>query len=404
MDNYPRQILIKLIAEYGSSLVDEPGKCKALLLDYCSTYKKEINVLHITSIVGIVKKILAPQSQLPITVILATHTKSLIDQVGLSEEAARWAVESWLLALGIVSDDKFFGDSKINSSSPSNIYISDSDRKPKIMVNEPTEMPAIFIESTTGIEFLFVKGGAFDMGDTFGDGDAEEKPVHSVTVSDFFIGKYPVTQGQWNAIMGNNPSGFKNGKNYPVENVSWNDVQGFIKKLNSHTGKSFRLPTEAEWEYAARSGGKIEKYAGTNGKIEESELEELQKKYRVKGFRAGKVPKSIIRVYHDELSSWTWYSNNSNNQTHPVGQKKPNALGLYDMSGNVWEWCQDWYDGNYYRNSPRDNPQGPSSNGRKVIRGGSCINIPHFVRASYRNWYYPDDRNFNFGFRVTLSV
>jgi formylglycine-generating enzyme required for sulfatase activity len=226
----------------------------------------------------------------------------------------------------------------------------------------------------TGMEFIFVKGGCYEMGDTFGDGYDNEKPVHEVCVDDFYIGKYEVTQAQWKAIMGNNPSYFKDcGDNCPVEQVSWNEIQEFINKLNQGAGTNkYRLPTEAEWEYAARSGGKKEKYAGTSNE--------------------------------SELGEYAWYDKNSGSKTHPVGQKKPNGLGIYDMSGNVWEWVQDWYDENYYRSSPKDNPKGAYSGQYRVLRGGSWIFIPRLIRAAYRDWLGPTVRNSRGGFRVALPA
>jgi sulfatase modifying factor 1 len=227
-----------------------------------------------------------------------------------------------------------------------------------------------FTDTATGMEFVFVKGGCYEMGDTFGDGRSYEKPVHNVCVSDFSLGKYEVTQGQWQAVMGNNPANFKDcGANCPVEQVSWNDTQDFIRRLNGKTGKSYRLPTEAEWEYAARSGGQREKYSGGN-----------------------------------DLDRVAWYNANSGGKTHTVGTKAPNGIGLYDMSGNVWEWCQDWYGEKYYNDSPRSNPQGPSSGQYRVLRGGSWDNRPEYVRAAYRVWSEPADRNNNNGFRLSLSA
>jgi len=192
-------------------------------------------------------------------------------------------------------------------------------------------------DPTTGMEMIFVNGGCYQMGDTFGDGFDSEKPVHEVCVDDFYMGKYEVTQGQWQAVMGNNPSYFKSGDNYPVEQVSWNDAQEFVRKLNQRSrGGKYRLPTEAEWEYAARSGGKREEWAGTSSE--------------------------------SDLGDYAWYDKNSGGKTHPMGQKKPNGLGLYDMSGNVWEWVQDWY-GDYSSGS-QNNPTGPSSVPSRVLRGG----------------------------------
>jgi formylglycine-generating enzyme required for sulfatase activity len=216
---------------------------------------------------------------------------------------------------------------------------------------------------------VFIKGGCFDMGDTFGDGQKNEKPVHKVCVNDFYLGEYEVTQREWEQIMGNNPSHFKNcGGDCPVEYVSWNDVQQYIRKLNDKTGMKYRLPTEAEWEYAARSGGRKEKYAGTSNK--------------------------------SDLVDHAWYRDNSGKKTHPLKTKKPNSLGLYDMSGNVWEWVSDWYDKNYYKNSPKDNPKGPASGVYKILRGGSWFDIPRDLRATGRVRLRPGVRITNFGFRI----
>ena len=227
-----------------------------------------------------------------------------------------------------------------------------------------------FADVATGMEFVFVKGGCYEMGDTFGDGRPDEKPVHNVCVNDFYMGKYEVTQGQWQAVMGSNPSKFNNcGANCPVEQVSWNDTQDFIGRLNGKTGKNYRLPTEAEWEYAARSGGKREKYASG-----------------------------------DDLDRVAWYSSNSGSRTHSVGTKAPNGLGLFDMSGNVWEWCQDWYGEKYYNESTKDNPRGPSSGQYRVLRGGAWSDIPEYVRAAYRFRNPPALRYNIYGFRLSLSA
>jgi len=221
-----------------------------------------------------------------------------------------------------------------------------------------------YVDPVTGMEFVFVKGGCFDMGDSAGEDD--EKPVHEVCVDDFYIGKYEVTQGQWKKIMGNKPSKFK-GSQRPVEQVSWNDVQKFIEKLNRLSGKKYRLPTEAEWEYACRGGTKSQgyKYCGSDNP--------------------------------DEVA---WYDKNSNGATIAVGKKKPNELGIYDMSGNVWEWCQDWYDKAYYNWSPKDNPQGPDDGSGRVIRGGSWGNGPRSVRCANRDDSAPGHRGLDLGFRL----
>ena len=226
-----------------------------------------------------------------------------------------------------------------------------------------------FKDPLTGMDFIFVKGGCFQMGDTFGDGESDEKPVHEVCVDDLYIGKYEVTQAEWQKIMGNNPSYFKGCDNCPVEQVSWNDIQEYINKLNQKTGKKYRLPTEAKWEYAARSGGKNEKYAGGNN-----------------------------------IDSVGWYDGNSGSKTHPVGQKQPNGLGLYDMIGNVLEWVNDWYDADYYKNSPKDNPKGASSGQYRVLRGGSWGSELLHLLASHRDWDGHATRLGILGFRLSVSA
>ena len=197
----------------------------------------------------------------------------------------------------------------------------------------------------------------------------DEKPAHSVTLSSYYIGKTEVTQELWQAVVGSNPSYFK-GNRKPVEKVSWEDCQTFISKLNSLTGKNYRLPTEAEWEFAARGGIKSKgyKYSGSN-----------------------------------TLGDVAWYLNNSGDTTHDVGTKSPNELGLYDMSGNVWEWCNDWYKSQYYRNSPSNNPTGPSSGTCRVIRGGSWNDIARYCRSSNRYGSTPGSRDDSLGLRLCLS-
>ena len=200
-------------------------------------------------------------------------------------------------------------------------------------------------------------------------GDSDQQPVHSVTLSSFNIGKYEVTQAQWKAVMGSNRSTFKGCDNCPVETVSWNDVQEFIRKLNAQTGKNYRLPTEAEWEFAAK-GGKQSRgytYSGSN-----------------------------------DLGSVAWYSDNSGWKTHAVGSKQANELGIYDITGNVREWCSDWY-GNY--NSYNEtNPTGASSGQSRVLHGGSWGTIANGCRAADRSGYKPDYRGIADGFRLVLPA
>jgi formylglycine-generating enzyme required for sulfatase activity len=220
--------------------------------------------------------------------------------------------------------------------------------------------------NSIGMKFALIRPGKFMMGNSGGSED--EQPPHEVEITEpFYLGQYEVTQGQWKAIMGNNPSYFMDcGDNCPVESVSWNDVQEFIQKLNQIEGVSnYRLPTEAEWEYVCRAGDH------------------------------GDGP--------DRLGDYAWYSGNSGGRTHPVGQKKQNLWGLYDMHGNVWEWCQDWYERDYYMNSPKSDPRGSSNGQFRVLRGGSWFDGPGVMRASGRTRNGPTNRSYADGFRLVLS-
>ncbi len=215
-----------------------------------------------------------------------------------------------------------------------------------------------------------VSAGTFWMGATDTDQykQANELPRHQVKLAAFAISKYPVTQAQWQAVMGTNPSNFK-GEDRPVEQVSWNDCQAFCQKLSSLTGKTFRLPTEAEWECACRAG-----------------------------------TQTIWPFGNDQgvLGQYAWFDGNSGNQTHPVGQLQPNAWGLYDMLGNVYEWCSDWFDERYYANSSQDNPQGPSGGQYRVVRGGWYSDYPDRCRSAYHSRAQPDAQGRNLGLRVVV--
>ena len=220
------------------------------------------------------------------------------------------------------------------------------------------------------IEMVKVEAGTFMMGATseMKNPYDDEKPVHQVTLTnDYYMGKYEVTQALWQVVMGKNPSYFK-GDNLPVNYVRWKDCQRFISKLNSMTGRKFRLPTEAEWEYAARGGKKSRgyQYSGSSN-----------------------------------ISDVAWYDGNSGDKTHPVGTKQANELGIYDMTGNVLEWCQDWY-GSYYSSS-QTNPTGATSGSRHVNRGGSWHSNVRRSSSSCRYGVIYVDRDLDLGFRLALS-
>ncbi len=250
--------------------------------------------------------------------------------------------------------------------------------KPKV-ARAPSAAPTAgkaWTVAELGLEFVYVAPGSFQMGSK--NGGSEEKPVHAVRISrGFWLGKYEVTQAEYEAVVGTNPSSFKGARN-PVETVSWNDASAFCAKLTEReraagrlpAGYEYRLPTEAEWEYAARGGAasKGYTYAGSNNV--------------------------------DEVA---WYDKNSGNATHPVGKLKANEVGLYDMSGNVWEWCLDWYDGEYYGRSPNVDPANTQAASNRVDRGGGWSNVARCVRSAYRDWLGPGGTDYILGFRACLA-
>lgn len=225
----------------------------------------------------------------------------------------------------------------------------------------------------SGFEMVSVSGGTFIMGCKHGrDSECEkdEKPAHEVTLSLFNIGMYEVTQADWLEIMGSNPSFYKGCDDCPVENVSWNDIQDFLLVANANfPGKNYRLPTEAEWEFSARGGNQSKGYKYSGGDI---------------------------------LKNVAWFDSNSDSKTHPVGRKKSNELGIFDMSGNVWEWCGDWYC--QYSSRSQLNPTGPPWGWFRVPRGGSWDAAPRYTRTAHRGYYVPGSDGHNLGFRLASST
>ncbi|MCW5906535.1 MAG: formylglycine-generating enzyme family protein [Chitinophagales bacterium] len=242
--------------------------------------------------------------------------------------------------------------------------------KTVVKENKPLDAKTKAILQEIEERMVLIEGGTFTMGcvnpqDT--DCYYWEKPRHTVMVDTFYMGKYPVTQKQWKTIMGSDPSK-KECQDCPVIYVSWHDAQMFISKLNQLSHQNYRLPTEAEWEYAAKGGNKSHgyKYAGSNVAMEVA-----------------------------------WFDTLIAHHTHPVGTKKPNELGLYDMSGNVWQWCSDWFDEKYYSKSPSSNPKGPETgNGNRVLRGGSWWGPMKDCRVANRDMYPPDAKDDDVGFRL----
>ena len=249
--------------------------------------------------------------------------------------------------------------------------------QPVPQVSQPIERPQIrnvvdssletYVEPLTNMRFVRVKGGCFRMGSPTNEkGRGADERQHEACVGDFWVGMYEVTQGQWKKIMGANPSVNRKGDNYPVENISWKNGVAFADTLSRKSGMGFRLPTEAEWEFAARASSTT-LYSGSNS------------------------PGQIA-----------WYYKNSNLASHPVGAKQSNQLGLYDMSGNVWEWCSDWYGKNYSGGSR--NPQGPTSGTKKVSRGGSWSGNPEDIRVARREKDKPEAHYSDVGLRLVMSA
>ncbi len=242
---------------------------------------------------------------------------------------------------------------------------------PSAFNDEPQVESKTYTVNGVTFKMVAIEGGTFTMGATSEQGsdyDSDERPTHQVTLSDFSIGETEVTEGLWTAVMGSKPSYYKMGDNYPVEYVSWEDCQTFIAKLNKLTGETFRLPTEAEWEFAARGGAQSQgyKYSGSN-----------------------------------TIGDVAWYSDNSDYYDilkPPVATKAANELGLYDMSGTVREWCQDWYGS--YSSGAQTNPTGPTTGSFRVWRGGSRSSDARCCRVSDRDYYPPSGRSYDLGLRL----
>ena len=232
---------------------------------------------------------------------------------------------------------------------------------------------AVDLGSGVRLELVLIPAGEFLMGSPESDKDAapNEKPQHRVRITKpFYLGKRLVTQEQWEAVMGDDPSRFEGPEN-PVENVSWDDCQRFLGKLNERFGVEagrFQLPTEAQWEYACRAGSRSRYWFGED---------------------------------EGQLDKCAWCEKNSGGRTHPVGEKRPNAWGLYDMSGNVWEWCADWWDSDYYAHSPVDDPSGPATGSGRLGRGGGWNRPAGFCRSAHRGHGGHGYRSDNLGLRVS---
>ncbi|MBR5550854.1 MAG: formylglycine-generating enzyme family protein [Muribaculaceae bacterium] len=284
-------------------------------------------------------------------------------QVAIEQSATDGA--SILKACRALTRQLLLADSSPKPGTGNSTYV----QRPSISSNQQSQVREIDVN---GVKFkmIYVAGGTFTMGATAEQAGYEndETPAHQVTLSDYFIGETEVTQELWYAVMGTNPSNFTRSSRNPVENVSWHDCQAFIQKLNQLTGLRFRLPTEAEWEFAARGGNSSKgyKYSGSN-----------------------------------RIDDVAWYDGNSGSTTHEVATCYPNELGLYDMSGNVWEWCSDWYGG--YSSMAQTDPSGVGSGSIRVFRGGGWNFYARYCRVAYRYYNTPDTRYYGLGLRLVCS-
>jgi len=310
---------------------------------------------------------------------------SVPNVVGMTQSAAETAITDAGLVLGtvtevfnetvpvgeVISNDPPAGDS-VSPGSALNLTVSKGP--------EPVPGTEVTIMLPGGVPLVMelIPAGTFMMGRYAGEQDSYpwEDPEHEVTLAnDFYLGKYKVTQAQWKALMGNNPSHFVGDLNRPVESVSWNDAQDFIAALNLLGQGVFRLPSEAEWEYACRAGTTTRFYWGDD-------------------------PEYTL------ITSYAWYEHNSAGTMHPVGQKAPNAWGLYDMNGDAWEWCQDlWHED--YTNAPTDGSAWESTGSKqdagRVGRGGAWNAFNEYCRSAYRSFDYPENSANNIGFRVVMN-
>jgi len=391
LDNEARKQLIEIVKKYGVKILDEPRKVEGLLKDFCQEQRKEIFSIVSALKEGASTELINSSKSGTQKLVIGRLSRRLQDNYAMAEEASIWSIESIALALGIMSEKEAAGIRKAQ--------VEQKPVETKTGVIYRQNSIESEIKTSNGDELIYVEGGSFVMGDTWGDGYSNEKPTHRVKLTyDFYVGKYLVTFDDYDRYCRETStekpydSGLGRGKR-PVIWVSWFDAVGYCDWLSDVEGlpraydnagnlidsrgsetidtakvKGYRLLTEAEWEYAARGGKKSRrnKYAGSNSP--------------------------------DEVG---WFASNSGSKTHEVGQKKCNELGLYDMSGNVYEWCSDWYGS--YSSSAQTNPHKNSGSDR-VNRGGSCYFDAAYLRVAFRDDYSPTGTAYNLGFRISRTV
>jgi len=361
MSDFIRQQLQYIITQYGRAICDDHRRCEALLRDLCPENKREVNVLVIALKSKVAEDLMKASASIPKELLFARLVKRLEDDYGLAGKISQWAVETWAFALGISLHPL-----------PSSSVIKPPPQP--LTQNKPDSG----FKNSLGMKFVYIQPGTFMMGSPpYEPGRYDDEILHKVTLTKgFYMQTTQVTQRQWKAIMGNNPSRFKDCDNCPVEQVSWNDVQKFINKLNRKEGTDkYRLPTEAEWEYAWRAGTTT---PFSFGRCLSTDQANYNGNYPLEG-----CPKGQYRE-----------------KTVPVGSFAPNAWGIYDMHGNVWEWCQYSNDAIYM--SEQTDPIYTGSGSPRVIRGGSWYRYAQFCRSANRS-SSPDYRSSDIGFRAVRT-
>lgn len=363
MSDEVRNILIELISRHGAELAREYKRLKGFLLDRCPEARREVSVLILAAEVGIAKELYLDNGKTSPGLIQPRLTERLYDDYGIDRKLASWVLESWAEAL-----------KKARASARPKEDLS--------LINRTAEPVSKHTFTINGVSFNMVRipAGEFMMGSPSDEpGRKDDETQHLVRITQaFWLGETQVTQGLWMAVMGDNPSYFDDwGLNFPVEQVSWEDCQVFIQRLNREIqGGGFRLPTEAEWEYACRAGTTTPFYTGQCLNTDEAN-------YR------GVLPMEGCQEGEDRCSPIT------------VASFRPNAWGIYDIHGNVWEWCQDWYDD--YPHGTATDPEGPSEGASRVLRGGSWSVSAELCRSALRIYVWPDFRYINLGLRLART-
>jgi len=408
-----RKQLVEIVKRYGIKILDEPRKVEGLLRDFCGDCKKEIFSIVNALKEGAGNDLMNSSKSNTVKITIGRLNSKMQSDLGMSEEVAVWSIESIAIALGVMSEKEAIGIRK-----------TQVERKPAVTKARATYRQDSIereIRTPNGDELIYVEGGSFVMGDTWGDsaGDSNEKPTHRVELTyDFYVGKYPVTFDEYDRYFRETGTdkpydqGWGRGRR-PVINVSWFDAIGYCDWLSDVEGlaraydnagnlidsrgnetmdtskvKGYRLLTEAEWEYAARGGKKSRrnKYAGSNN------------------------PDEVAWYWQNSGDKYLWGEREvdrirkNNCRTHQVGTKVPNELGLYDMSGNVWEWCSDWYGS--YSSSAQTNPYNSTAGScsSRVSRGGSWCYFSTSVRVAYRYYDSPTYTSYSLGFRICRTV